>query len=144
MSRIILGLVAGAVAAFASVFLIEAIGHAVYPIPADLTSGNREQMAALIRSLPPGALAFVVGAWFAGALVGGAVAALIARRRWAAWFITALVALASIVTTFMIPHPEWMQVSAVIAPLLGGLLAHHFRLPPGGPPSEAGGADAQI
>ena len=145
MSRIILGLVAGALAAFASVFLVETVGHSVYPVPADLSTGNEEQMAALIRSLPLGALAFVAAAWFLGALIGGGVAAVISRRRWAAWLIGGLVAAASIVTILMIPHPEWMQVSALIAPLLGGILAGHFaprtQAPRG---SSTGAADAQI
>ena len=145
MSRILMGLVAGAVAAFASVWLVETIGHLVYPVQADMSSGNEEQMAALVRGLPRGALAFVVAAWFVGALVGGAVAAIISRRRWTAWLIAALVGLASIMTIFMIPHPEWMQVSALIAPLLGGVVGGHFgRAWRSARASEAGAADAQI
>lgn len=143
MSRIILGLVAGAVAAFASVFLVETVGHSVYPVPADLSTGNEEQMAALIRSLPLGALAFVAAAWFLGALIGGGVAAVISRRRWAAWLIGGLVAAAAIVTIFMIPHPEWLQVSALIAPLLGGILAGHLAPRTQSPHrTPAGAADA--
>ena len=145
MSRIILGLAAGVVAAFASVFLVETIGHAAYPVPADPSSGNREQTVALVSSLPAGALAFVIAAWFLGAMAGGAVAAIISRRRWTAWLVAGLVAAASLVTIFMIPHPEWMQVGAVIAPLLGGILAGHFLgRRPLSQASRTGAADAHI
>jgi hypothetical protein len=40
--------------------------------------------------------------------------------------VAALVAAASILNILMIPHPEWMQIGAVIAPVLGGLVATHL------------------
>jgi hypothetical protein len=145
MSRTILGLVAGTVTAFACVFLVETIGHLVYPVPADLGTGNEDQMAAFVRGLPLGALAFVAAGWFLGALAGGSVAAVISRRRWASWLIGGLVAAAAIVTILMIPHPEWMQVSALIVPLLGATLGGHFAARNQAPErSPTGAADAQI
>ncbi len=134
MGRIIGGLVAGVVAAFAAIWAIQLVGHFFYPVPSDLSIGNREQLAAFVRGLPAGAQAFVVAAWLGGALVGGTVAYRISRRRWSAWAIAAVVAFASILNILMIPHPEWMQIGAVAAPLLGGLLASHL----GRPRTEAG------
>ena len=129
MLRIILGIVGGVIAGFVAIWLTDMIGHSIYPISSDVSIGNPEQMGALIRGMPAGAQAFVVAAWFAGALVGGIVANLIADQRWTAWVIAGFVALASILNILMIPHPEWMQISAVVAPLLGGLIAAHLARP---------------
>ena len=126
MGRIIGGIVAGIVSAFVAIWLIEFVGHSVYPLRSDVNYGNAEEMASLIRGMPIGAQAFVVCAWFGGALAGGVVANSIAKRRWPAWPVAGLVAAASILNILMIPHPEWMQVGAVIAPVLGGLIATHL------------------
>ena len=146
MLRIILGIVGGVIAGFAAIWLTDMIGHSIYPIPSDVSIGNPEQMGALIRGMPGGAQAFVVAAWFAGALVGGIVANLIADQRWTAWVIAGFVALASILNILMIPHPEWMQISAVVAPVLGGLIAAHLARPRrrAGSPTAEGEADAGV
>jgi hypothetical protein len=126
MGRIIGGILAGVVSAFVAIWLIEFVGHSVYPVRSDVNYGNAEEMASLIRGMPVGAQAFVVLAWFAGALAGGVVANSIAARRWPALPVAALVATASILNILMIPHPEWMQIGAVVAPALGGLIATHL------------------
>jgi hypothetical protein len=124
--RNIAGVLAGVLAGFATVWLVELIGHSIYPLPSDLNVRNEEDLAASLQTMPFGALLFVVVAWFLGALVGGAVAASIVRRRWPAWLVSGLVAGAAVVTVLMIPHPEWMQVSAVLLPVLGGVIAGHY------------------
>lgn len=123
MARLILGIVAGMVAAFATVFAIDLAGHQIYPLPSDLNMRDPEAVGAFIETMPAGALAVVVIAWFAGALDGGVVASLIARRAWTVWPIAGAVALAGIVNVLMIPHPAALQIGAVVAPLLGGLAA---------------------
>lgn len=140
MGRLIAGIVLGVVAAFATVWGIDMIGHRLYPVPSDLDFRNFEAVGAYIQSMPPSALAIVVGAWFAGALVGGLAAALVSGRRWTAWLIAGLVAVGGILNVLMIPHPALLQIAAVVAPLLGGLAASQIarsRLQP--PPSAAGG-----
>ena len=116
MGRIIGGIAAGIVVAMATIMGLELIGHILYPLPPE----------ADVRTLPLWAQLFVLSGWFLGALSGGATAALIARRAWPAWLIAAFVAVGGIVIIFMLPHPELMQVGAVIAPAAGGLLAGHF------------------
>ena len=116
MGRIIGGIAAGIVVAMAAIMGIELIGHMIYPLPPE----------ADVRTLPLWAQLFVLAGWFLGALLGGATAASIARRAWPAWLIAAFVAVGGIVVIFMLPHPELMQVGAVIAPAIGGLLAGHF------------------
>ncbi|HLL58856.1 MAG TPA: hypothetical protein VK391_03080 [Allosphingosinicella sp.] len=141
MGRIIGGILAGIVSAFAAIWLIEFVGHSVYPVRSDVNQGNVEEMASLIRGMPVGAQAFVVLAWLVGAMAGGVVANSIANRRWPAWPVAALVAAASILNILMIPHPEWMQIGAVVAPVLGGLLATHLaKGAPSGPATTSTGA----
>ena len=145
MLRNILGILAGVVAAFFTIWLVDIVGHQFYPLRSDLNLRDPQQVAALLQSMPAGAQAFVVAAWLLGALVGGVVAGRIVGARWAAWTLAALVAVAAIANILMIPHPEWMQISAVVAPLLGGILAGH-AIPslPRRAGDERGAADAPL
>ena len=141
MVRIVVGMALGIVAAFATIVLVELLGHMAYPLPDDLDLRNPEASGQGVAAIPLPAKLVVIFAWLAGALVGGAVAKRICRRWWAAWAIAALVAGAAVVNVMMIPHPVWMQISAVLAPLLGGLAASHL-VEPGVRKPEA--ADANL
>ena len=123
MARTIGGIVAGIVAGFAVIWAIEMIGHLVYPVPSDLAMTDRQRLGEFVSAMPLGAQLFVFVAWLAGALVGGVVAGRISRRHWAVWLITGLVALAALINIFWIPHPVLLQIGAVVAPLIGGLIA---------------------
>jgi hypothetical protein len=106
MKRIIGGIAAGIVAFVVVLGSMEYIAH---------------QLAAKAGS---GAmLALVAVAYFLSALAGGYLAALISNRSWTAWAIAALVAAGSIASLIQFPHPLWMQIASVVAPLLGGALA---------------------
>lgn len=126
MARIIGGIIAGVAAAVAVILLIETVGHLAFPLPDDLALRDPESVAQPVQAMPVAAKLIVVFAWFSAALAGGYVAKRICGRWWAAWPIAALVALAGIVNVMMIPHPVWMQIASVIAPLIGGLLAGHL------------------
>jgi hypothetical protein len=126
MIRSILGIVAGIVVAVLTVMAVQALGHALYPYPADIDLNDPEQIARVFPTIPLAAKLFVVAAWFGGGLAGAAVAKAIAGRDWAAWTIAVLIAIGALTNIFVIPHPVWMQVSAIVAPLLGGLVANHL------------------
>ena len=126
MIRGILGIVAGVAAAVLTVMAVQALGHALYPYPADIDLNDPEQIARVFPTIPVAAKLFVVAAWFGGALVGAAVAKAMVGRSWAAWTIAGLIALGAVMNLFVIPHPVWMQLSAVVAPLLGGVIANHL------------------
>lgn len=143
MARNIGGIVAGIIAAFAIIWLVDLLGHALFPPPAGL--GMRDSAAAIgayLAAMPAGAQFFVALSWFAGALAGGAVAYRISGEAWAAWTIAILVALAAIANIVMIPHPMVLQVAAVVAPLLGGLIARQIgrgrAVEAGAPPAADG------
>ncbi len=139
MLRGVLGIVGGIVAAVLTVMAVQALGHALYPYPADVDLNDPEQIARVFPSIPVVAKLFVVAAWFGGALVGAALAKAITGRSWAAWTIAGLIAVGAVMNLFVIPHPVWMQLSAVVAPLLGGLFANHLVGPRAARlPAEAG------
>lgn len=123
MVRIILGIVIGLVAAFGTIWAVDLAGHAVHPIPAGLNMADPASVGSYIGSMPPLALAIVVLAWFLGSLIGGLIAATIAQRDWAVWFVAGLVLLGSVANIAMISHPLVLQIGAIVAPILGGLLA---------------------
>jgi hypothetical protein len=126
MIRAVLGIVAGLAAAVLTVMAVQALGHALYPYPADVDLSDPEQIARVFPTIPVAAKLFVVAAWLGGALIGAAVAKAIVGRSWAAWAITGFIAVGAVMNLFVIPHPVWMQLSAVIAPLLGGIIANHL------------------
>ena len=124
--RSILGVLAGVVVAGCVVFVVEGIGHALFPPPAGLDVTNPEDQARLIAALPVAAKAMVVLAWFLGSLAGAAVAMGIARRALPGWIVAAVMIALSVLTTQMFPHPAWMVGAAVILPLVAAWLARRL------------------
>lgn len=128
--RMILGIVAGLVVAFACVAGVEAIGHSLYPPPPGFDLTNPRDVDRLMSVMPAAALAFVLAAWFVGALAGALVANLIARRALAGWIIALLVIAAGVATMVMIQHPGWMWAAGIALPLVAGFVASRFARAP--------------
>ena len=126
MLKVVAGLVAGLFVALAAIYVIWLVALQVYPLPVEGGIRSLESEGALIESMPTGALIFVAIAWFGGAFIGALTAAHISRRLWPAWVVAFLVAAISISNIVMFPHPTWMQLAAVIVPILGGLIATHM------------------
>lgn len=124
MLRSVLGVVAGIIAGSIIVFVVESLGHGLFPTPIAIDKTDPEQMKRLVAVTPLGAKLFVVFGWFAGAF-GGGIAALIVARRWApvAWVVAASFLGLSAMNFVAIPHPLWMQASAVVVCALAGALA---------------------
>jgi MFS family permease len=106
MKRIVGGLAAGVVAFIAVLGVMEFLAHKLAP-----KAGSGAM------------LAIVAVAYFLSALAGGYLAARISGRSWAGWAIAGLVAAGAVGSLFQFPHPLWMQIASVAAPLLGGALA---------------------
>ena len=122
MLRIILGLVCGVVIAMCLISGLEFIGSQVFPFPAGVDPYDRKALEAAVAQMPLAAELFLVVGWAVGAAIGGAAANLVARRRWPAWVVGALVALGSVANSFMIPQPLWLDIAGVAAPLLAAWL----------------------
>lgn len=119
---IVLGIVAGLIAMFA----IATIGGLLFPSSAVVDATNAEQIRGVFPTLPTGAKIAIILSWFGGPLVGGALAKWISGQGWAAWTTTAIFTLYVLLTVLILPMPGWLQALAVVAPLIGGLIANHL------------------
>lgn len=119
MKRMILAGIAGIVAMMVTVVLVEAVGHSVFPPPAGTNLQDPEALKALMASMPLGALVMVVVGWLLGAAFGSMLAARLARPRGMgpALAVGVVMLLASGATMLMIPHPLWMMLFGLAAPL---------------------------
>ncbi len=136
MLRTILGIVAGVVLAFVVIMALELVSYVAFPPPAGLDPADPEDVKRIAAAAPMAAKVWVVFCWFAGALAGGWLARRLSRTGWAGWVMAGLIAVGGIANVLMIPHPLWMQIAAVAAPLLGGWIV--TRLPVGGSAPAAG------
>ena len=124
--RAILGLLGGLVAGAVAMGICALAGGLLYPSNVGINPSRPQEIIDAFAGLPMGAKIAMILSWFAGALVGAAVAKLIVRQGWAAWTIAALFALYVLVTVLILPMPGWMQTLAIVAPLIGGLIANHL------------------
>jgi hypothetical protein len=120
--RSILGVLAGVVAGGIVVALIELPGMVLHPLPEGIDTTDQAALKSHFARAPLAALVCVAIAWTIGPLVGSFLAALIARR---AFFNHGMV-VAGIFLMFVImnlrafPHPTWLGVTGVVAPLAMG------------------------
>ena len=119
--RKLMGAVVGAIVAISVIYGFEILNHAVFTWP-QMALNDPLSMAAAIEAAPMTAKVMLVGGCFLGALAGGLVAVRIGDWAAAGWIIAVLVAAAGVVTIVTIPHPLWMQIAAVVAPLVAGLV----------------------
>ena len=71
--------------------------------------------------MPAMALVLVLAGWVVGALDGGIVAWLVARRRTPVVVVGTLVMLGALAMVLMVPHPMWMSIAGVLLPLPAAL-----------------------
>lgn len=107
--------IAGIAIAIAIVWLIEAVGHSVYPPPPNLNFADADAMRAYTSTLPIGAFLFVGGAWFVATLCGTFAACKIgdAKPLVFAAVVGGLMLIATAANLIMIPHPLWFSILGV-------------------------------
>ena len=117
MVKKIAAAVVGVIAAGGIVAVVEALGHAVYPMPPDIDFSDSVQFGNFVQSLPIGAFLLVAGGWILGTLGGGLLACLIAREKPFIYsgIVGGFIFLATVANLIMIPHPLWFSISALIA-----------------------------
>lgn len=115
---------AGVLIAMLSVWLVQKIGHAVYPPPANLDFTDIAAAKAYIEMLPVGALLFVIASYFIGTAAGTCAACAIGTMlpRVFALLIGCLMLVATAMNVMMIPHPTWFIGLAVVAIVIGAWL----------------------
>jgi hypothetical protein len=116
--------IAGVLIAMLSVWLVQKIGHAVYPLPADVDFEDMEAMRTFVASLPIGALLFVIASYFIGTLAGTCAACAIGTMlpRIFAILIGCFMLVATTMNVMMIPHPAWFVILAVVVIVVGAWL----------------------
>ena len=116
MQRKISAVVLGVIVAVVVIITIEALGHAVYPVPEGLDITDTEAMHAYVVGLPIGALLFVMGAWLVATLAGGLLACFIARETPLVYsaIVGGLILLGTIINLMSIPHPSWFSITSVM------------------------------
>lgn len=127
--RSVLAVLAGLMAAFIAIMVVQQLSAMLYPWPAGADPTDPAVLKAFISTLPPGAFLIVLLGYLLGALSGGYLAARLApsRRSLHAGIIAVLLLVASIMNLTAIPHPTWFMGANLIivaaAPLLAARLA---------------------
>jgi hypothetical protein len=96
-------------------------------MPGGFDMHDPASVAAFVATLPVAALLLVLAGWVLGALIGGYVAARIARKPRPALTVGIVIVVGVIANAVMIPHPLWMTAAGVLLPIpaawLGAKLA---------------------
>ena len=144
----IIAVMGGIVVALTLIGVVQSIGHAVYPPPADLNIRDAEAFAAYRETLPAAAILFVLASYLAGAFAGPFVAGWLAGGPslvYAALIGGVLLAL-TVMNLVAIPHPIWFSVLAILgipaAAFFGGRLAPTRIAAADRPPAAPGSPDA--
>lgn len=116
--------IAGVVIAVALVWLIEMIGHSVYPPPPNLDFADPDAMRDYISTLPIGAFLFVGGAWFVATLCGTFAACKIGTAKPVvfAGVVGGLMLIATAANLIMIPHPLWFSILGIVGIIVAAWL----------------------
>ena len=130
MIRSIGALIAGIVTAFASIYLIEMLGHTIYPPPADLDFSDPAAIRPYIATLPIIALLFPMFGWFVGTLAGSLVANFCgdAKPYVYAAAVGGLVFAATVANLILIPHPLWFSIISLLGIIASAWLANRIAV----------------
>ena len=110
MLRGIGGVVVGIIAWIVIVQVGEFVVHRLYPPPPGYNMRDMEQGKRYVATLPATAMVIVLVGQVVGTLGGAFSAAKIGRSRVPAYVIGALLLVAGVVSTFVIPQPLWFVV----------------------------------
>jgi len=104
----------GIVIAIALIYVVELLGHHVYPPPAGIDLADPEAIRRLLADAPAGALWFEILAYVVAIFGGGMLAALIARGqpKFYVLVVGTFVFSGSLFNEFMLPHPRWFALMA--------------------------------
>ena len=128
MIRTMFSVMLGMLVAMMVMLGLEFVGAWLVPMPTGQL-GNEADLAEIVANAPTAKLVWVLAGWLLAALCGGWVAARLARvrRMGAAIAVGVLILLGVVLNAWMLPHPLWMLLIGVIAPVplawAGGRLA---------------------
>ena len=131
MVRTVLGVMLGAIAAALVLAGSGQAALALHPLPVGAAMRTLGDAAAWVEHAPPGAMACVVAGFGVAALLGGWLAAFVARphRGGAALMIGAPVTMLVLAGAALVPQPDWMPVVAMLLPIPLALCAWRLAIP---------------
>jgi hypothetical protein len=128
MLRSSLAVIAGFVVAMLGINLVEAIGALVAPAPAVPDLSNEAAMRAFLADLPWRSYVFILAAYLIGTVLGVIAAASIVPnpRSRTTWIVGGLILVATCANLYILPHPAWFSVAALVAVGLGVVLGRQL------------------
>lgn len=122
----------GVLAALATLYLIEDIGHRWYPMPSDFNLESHQDRVAYIRSLPLGAHAFQLSSYLLGSFIGGFTGNFLSKSRQTSVVVGIIILGIAFWYITHVPHPAWFNIAALMIPipsaLWGGQLSKSLAL----------------
>lgn len=116
-----LGVLFGAVIGLGAIAGLAALDLRLFAWPA-FDWRDPQAWSRMIADAPMHAQAMLAGSGAIGALAGGLIGVRIAAWPAAGWIVTLLIALAGGLSVLLVPQPLWMQICAIAAPLVAGLV----------------------
>jgi len=116
----------GLLTAMVVISVIEALGHAIYPVGNNIDYNDPQQTRMLFATMPFGALAFIVNAWIVASFAGGIVATRMFPEKglFNALMVGLLVLGFTVLNMSLLPHPTWMWVTAFVGIVPGAWLGN--------------------
>lgn len=131
MLKRILSIILGSITGVIIVMIGDALTHYIYPLPEGLDYSNKEILIEIMSYIPNTALIIMLAFWLISSFFGGFVAAKINPQSWkfSAIITSSILLGAASLNMFMLPHPLWMVVSAVILYIPSGYLGGKLAAP---------------
>ena len=124
--RMFMAAAAGLIAAFLCIWLILAVGHSIFPLPAGIDPADPAGQAQAAESGAVAAKSVVLMAWFVGALVGAWAANRVHGGAFMGWGIALIIAATGVATMATASNPAWMWAGGILLPLAAGWLARRL------------------
>ena len=111
MIKNILYVLSGVIIGGAVIYLVESIGHKIYPLPENLDWTDAEALGDHIATLPIGAFVMVLLAYLLGSLAGGFMTVLYKNSGMSNSITVGIIlTLLGLLNLIMIQHPTWFIV----------------------------------
>ena len=118
-----LATVAGIIVGVFTIWAIEAIGHLLFPLPAELTPTNLEELKQVVMIMPIKSLLVVIIAQIIGVFSGMYVGFIMQRESLTPLYtIAGLFIFSTVLNLISIPHPTWFMIADLLSILLVSLL----------------------
>jgi len=116
MLRRILAVLAGLIAGSICITVVEKIGHALYPPPADAAAGDMEALKTYVEQAPFMALFFIIIAYALAAIVSGFTASKISNngKHTSAVICGMIFLLMTIYMMISLPSPIWFWILGIL------------------------------